>query len=62
MHHVIVHELRADHQIAYQLRIGGNGDFQGVFDRTYRGDAVDQGTHAADTLSESPGVARVAAP
>ena len=26
MHHMVVHELRADHQIADQLRVGGDGD------------------------------------
>ena len=61
MHHVIVHELRADHQIADQLRIGGDRHFQGVFDRAYRGNAVNQRAHAADALRESPGIAWVAA-
>ena len=62
VHDVVVHELRADHQIADQLRIGGNRDFERIFDRAYRGDAVHQRAHAADALRERPGIARVAAP
>jgi hypothetical protein len=61
MHHMIVHELRGDHEIADQLSVGGDRVFQRVFNRPHRGDAVDQRTHAADALRESPRIARIAA-
>ena len=61
MHDVIVHELRPDHQIADQLGIDGNRILECVFDRSYRGDAVHQRAHPADTLRKRPGIARVAA-
>src|ERR1700683_269801 len=61
MHDVIVYVLRTDHEIPYELGIGGNGDFQGVFDGAHRGDAVHQRADAADALRESPCIARVAA-
>jgi hypothetical protein len=60
MHHMIVDELRGDHEIADQLRVGGDRVLQGVFDRPHRGDAVDQRTHAAYALCKSPRIARVA--
>ena len=41
--------------------IRGNGDFQGIFDRAHRGDAVHQRAYAADALRESPCIARIAA-
>ena len=61
MHHMVVHELRRDHQVADQLRVGRHFVFQRVFHRAHRGDAVHQRAHAADALRERPGVARVAA-
>ncbi len=61
MHHMVVHELRGDHEIAYQLRIGGDGVVKGILDGAHRRDPVDQRAHAADALREGPGVARVAA-
>ena len=62
MHHMIVHELRADHQVADELRVDGDGDLQCVFDRAHRGDAVNECTYAADALREGPRVAWIAAP
>jgi hypothetical protein len=61
VHHVVVHVLGADHQVADQLRVGGDIDSQRVFYRTYRGDPVHQRADAADALGKGPGVARVAA-
>ena len=60
MHHVVVHVLRADHQIADQLGVVRNLVFERIFHRAHRGDAVHQGAHAADALGEGPGIARVA--
>ena len=61
MHHMIVHELRGDHEIADELRVGGDGIFQGIFDGAHRGEPVDQRTHPADTLRKGPGIAWIAA-
>ena len=61
MHHMVVHELRRDHQVADQLRVGRHLIFQRVFHRAHRGDAMHQRAHAADALRERPCVARVAA-
>ncbi len=61
VHHVVVHVLRGDHQVADQLRVGRNLVTQRILDRAHRGDAVHQGADAADALGEGPGVARVAA-
>jgi len=47
------HELRPDHQIAYQLRVCRNLVFQRVFNRAHRGDPMNQRAHAADALRES---------
>jgi hypothetical protein len=60
MHDMVVDILAGNHEIADQLGIVGNGIIQGILHGAYRGDAVHQGTDAADTLGEGPGVARVA--
>ena len=61
VHHMVVHELRRDHQVADQLRVGRHFVFQRVLHRAHRGDAMHQRAHAADALRERPCVARVAA-
>ncbi len=60
MHHVIVHKLRTDHQIAYELGVDGNLVLQRVFDRTHGSNAVHERTNTADTLRKCPGIAGVA--
>ena len=60
MHHVIVHVLGGDHQVADQLGIWRYLVAQGVFHRADRGNAMHQGADAANTLGESPCIARVA--
>ena len=61
MHHVIVHVLRTDHEIAHQVGVRRHLVSERVFDRPYRSHAVHQRTDTADALRECPGVARVAA-
>ncbi len=61
MHHVVLHVLGAEHQVADQLRVRRHGDAQRVLDRAHRGQRVHRRAHAADALAERPGVARVAA-
>ena len=60
VHHMVVHILRGDHQIADQLRVGRDGVAQRVLHRAHAGDAVHQRAHPADALGEGPGVARIA--
>ncbi len=62
VHDVVVHVLRADHQVADEVGVGRDLDVERVLDRADRGDGVHQGADAADALREGPGVARVAAP
>jgi hypothetical protein len=60
VHHVVVHVLRGDHQVADQLRVGRHAPLQRILHRADRGHAVHQRAHAADALREGPGLARVA--
>ena len=61
VHHMVVHVLLRDHQVADQVGRVGNLDFQGVFDGADRGERVDSGADATGALGEGPGLARVAA-
>ncbi len=65
VHHVVVHILRRDHQVADQLRVlrqgvVRNGAMQRVFNRAHRGDSMHQRADAADALGERPGIAGIA--
>ena len=60
MHHVVVHELRDDHQVADQLGVGRDRVLECVLDRAHRSDSMHQRAHAADALRERPGIARIA--
>ena len=57
---MIVHVLCRDHEIADELRVVRNVDFQRVLDRPHRGETVHERTHAADALGKGPGIARIA--
>jgi len=61
MHHVIVHVLRTDHQVANQLCILGDLVIKSILHGAYRCDAVYQRADAAYALCECPGVARIPA-
>jgi hypothetical protein len=60
--HVVLHVLRAEHQVADQLGVVGDGDLQRVLDTANAGQCVHRGAHAAGTLGEGPGVTGVPAP
>ncbi len=60
MHDMVVHVLRAVHEVANQLRIRRYAVIQRIFHRPDRGQPVHQRAHAADALCEGPGIARVA--
>ena len=60
MHHVVLHVLRAEHQVAHQLGVGRDHDAQCVLHRAHRGQRMDGGADAASPLGKSPRVARVA--
>ena len=61
VHHVVLHVLRAEHQVADQLGVGRHGDAERVFHGPDRRQRVHGGAHAAGALGERPRVARVAA-
>ena len=61
VHHVVLDELGAEHEVAHQLRVLGDGDAQGVLHRPHAGEGVHGGAHAADALGEGPGIAGIAA-
>ena len=61
VHHVVVHILRPDHQVADQFGVVRDLDLECILHRAHRGDAMHQRADAANALGESPGVARVAA-
>ena len=60
MHDVVVHVLRADHQVADEVCVLRNLPAQRIFDGAHRCDAVHQRADTADALREGPCVARVA--
>src|SRR5581483_11135252 len=60
MHDVIMDELRADHEIAHDLRVVGHLVPQGVLHRSDGGDAMDESAHTADPLRECPRVTWIA--
>ena len=62
VHHVVVDVLRADHQVADQLRIRRHVGTDRVLDGANRGHAVHERADAADALRERPGIARIAIP
>jgi hypothetical protein len=59
MHDVIVDKLRADHQIADQLRIRRNAVSERVLDSTYGSYAMHQGADTANALCKRPRITRV---
>ena len=61
VHHMVMHILGADHQVADQLGIVGDLDLECVLNRTHRGNAMHQRADPANALGEGPGVAGVAA-
>ena len=61
VHHVVVHEQQAQHQIADIGGIGGQGQAHGVFQGAGGGQGVGVGAHAAGTLGEVLGIAGVTA-
>jgi hypothetical protein len=61
VHHVVVHELHAEHEVADDVRAGRDLDVQRVLDGPAARDRMHRGAHAADALGECPAVARVAA-
>ena len=60
VHHVIVHVLRADHQVADQVGVIGNVVVQRILDRAHRRNAMYERANAADALREGPRLARIA--
>jgi hypothetical protein len=57
--HVVLHVLRAEHQVADELGVGRHGDPERVLHRADRGEGVDGRADAAGAFGERPGVARV---
>ncbi len=62
VHHMIMDILCPDHQVTNELGVGGDLPVEGILDRSYRGDAMDQGADPADTLGKGPGITRIPAP
>ncbi len=60
MHDMIMDVLRTDHQVANQLCIWRDLGADRVLNRANRCHAVHQRAHAANALSECPGIARIA--
>lgn len=61
MHHMVVDELRRDHDVADELGVRGNLVSQSELDGAHRCDAVNHRAHAAESLREGPGIAWIAA-
>ena len=57
---VVLNELHAVDQVPDQIRVGRDGDVQGILHGAAGGHGVHDGTNAADPLGKGPGVARVA--
>jgi hypothetical protein len=61
MDDVVLHGPHAGHEVADQLGAAGDGILESILHRPDRGDGMDAGADAADTLGHGPGVARVTA-
>ena len=61
MHHVIMHGVGGDDQVADVLGVKGHFHLEGVLHGPDRGEGVDRGADAADALGEGGGVPGVAA-
>jgi hypothetical protein len=61
VYNVVVHVLRAEHDITNQFSVGRNDDIERVFYGAYGSKGVNGSTYAAYTAYVSPGIARVAA-
>jgi len=57
---VILHILRAEHQIANQFRIFGNRNPERVFNTANAGQCMDRCANATGAFRECPGIARIA--
>ena len=60
MHHMIMHVLRTDHQIADIVGIFRHLYAYGVFHRAYRRQPMHHSADTADALRERPGIAWIA--
>ena len=54
MHDVVVHILRAGHQIADELRVGRNAVVQRILDGAHGGQAMHKRADAANALGKGP--------
>jgi hypothetical protein len=59
--HVVLHVLRAEHQVAHEFSGGRHGDAERILNRADRRERVHRGADAAGTFGEGPGIPRIAA-
>jgi hypothetical protein len=60
VHDVIVQRVADEDDVADQLSVEWHAETESVLDRAHRRESMHRCTHAAEALSEDPGLARIA--